>query len=404
MRRIKSFLLIWLLIICNLSKASELKVYFDASQPQISFAVSELESVLNSMGHSVVRLQLSNLQKKPEAFDIVFLKKSDTEKINIIKAAGINTDATILPEGFSLEHIEKNYFSIFAIDDAGLMYGGLELAEQIKTKGLNSVISTLQNPYMKVRGTKFNIPLDVRTPSYSDVSDAGQNNIANMWDFSFWTDYIDAVAKDRYNLISLWNLNPFPSMVKVPEYPEVALNDVQRSTTQWKEIYSMAAADYNAPEILNNVEVVKKITIDQKIDFWRKVMKYGKDRNVQFYIITWNILTYGAEGKHSIVNDFKNETTIDYFRKSVKQMVLTYPDLAGIGISPSDNFVNATPEDKENWVYRAFGLGVLDAVKEDPNRKITFIHRSHALGVTPILSKFKLLIENKNIHFVFSNK
>ena len=37
------------------------------------------------------------------------------------------------------------------------------------------------------------------------------------------------LARDRYNFVSLWNLHPFPSMVKVPEYPDVALNDVWRS-------------------------------------------------------------------------------------------------------------------------------------------------------------------------------
>lgn len=44
-----------------------------------------------------------------------------------------------------------------------------------------------------MRGTKFNIPLDVRTPSYTDVCDAAQNNIIEMWNFDFWKEYIDNV-------------------------------------------------------------------------------------------------------------------------------------------------------------------------------------------------------------------
>ncbi len=405
MTKSKVLPLVLAFFISALSKADIIKVYFDTSKPQVSFAVSELESVLVSQGNSVIQIQLSSLPRKPEATSILFLKKSENEAINKAISLGVKTDAAIQAEGFSLDRSANGIVSVLATDDAGLMYGGLELAEQIKTKGIKSVVPTLQNPYMAVRGTKFNIPLDVRTPSYTDVSDAGQKNIAHMWDYKFWTEYIDAVARSRYNLVSLWNMNPFPSMVKVPEYPEVALNDVQRSTTQWKEVYSMAAANFNEPEILNNVEVVKKMTIDEKIEFWRKVMKYGKERNVKFYIITWNLLTYGAEGKHGIVNDFKNETTIDYFRKSVKQMALTYPDLAGIGISPSDNFSKeATPADKEEWVYRTFGLGLLDAVTENPNRKITFIHRNHAVGVDAMVDKFKRLVDHKNIHFVFSYK
>jgi len=394
-------------IICFLTTASFanniFKIYYN-TLPQVAFGVSELTSVLKNNGYELKEFPLSANDGKSNSESLILVLKSESELLNKLKSQGFKTNIEIKAEGFSLQGSQNYGFVIMATEAAGLMYGALELAEQIKINGITKVSECVQNPYMKVRGTKFNIPLDVRTPSYSCLSDAGQQNIANMWDFEFWTQYIDHVAKDRYNLISLWNLNPFPSMVKVPDYPEVALNDVQRSTTVWKEVYSMAAADYNAPEIINNIEVLKKISIDQKIEFWRKVMKYAKDRNVKFYIITWNILTYGAEGKHGIVNDFKNEITKDYFRKSVKQMILTYPDLAGIGISPSDNFNNATPEDKENWVYETFGQGMLDALAEQPERKITFIHRSHKLGVNPILDKFKLLVDNENINFVFSNK
>ena len=64
--------------------------------------------------------------------------------------------------------------------------------------------------------------------------------------------------------------------MKVPDYPDVALEDVQRSTVEWKEYYSGTGTGFDAPEIINNVEVLKRMTIEQKIDFWRKVMRYGK--------------------------------------------------------------------------------------------------------------------------------
>ena len=67
---------------------------------------------------------------------------------------------------------------IIGRDAAGAMYGGLELAEQIRTRGVEGVVDTDRNPYMPMRGTKFNIPLDLRNPSYSDMSDSAQQNIA----------------------------------------------------------------------------------------------------------------------------------------------------------------------------------------------------------------------------------
>ena len=46
----------------------------------------------------------------------------------------------------------------------------------------------------------------------------------------FWTRFLDEMARHRYNVLSLWSLSPFPSLVKVPEYPNVALADVKRKT------------------------------------------------------------------------------------------------------------------------------------------------------------------------------
>ncbi len=235
---------------------------------------------------------------------------SKTENINIFLAdvenkTWIKSITDVAPpspegleaEGFSIQRTKgKDATTIFVVanDQAGLMYGGLELAEIIKFNGINSIDNITQNPYMKKRGVKMNIPLDVRTPSYTDVSDAAQQNIPEMWSMEFWKEYLDSLASYRFNFVSLWSLHPFPSLVKVPEYPDVALNDVHRSKANFQEYYSTRAIGFDAPEIVNNYEVVKKISIEEKIKFWQEVMQYGKERNIAFYIVTWNIYTCGA--------------------------------------------------------------------------------------------------------------
>ena len=78
-------------------------------------------------------------------------------------------------------------------------------------------------PYIAQRGIKFNIPLDLRTPSYSDSCDAAQANIPEMWSMDFWREFLDDMARHRFNVLSLWSLHPFPRIVKVPEFPDVAL-------------------------------------------------------------------------------------------------------------------------------------------------------------------------------------
>ena len=65
-----------------------------------------------------------------------------------------------------------------------------------------------------------------RQPSHDDRGTAAQTNIPNMWDFQFWEEYLDVLARQRYNVLSLWNKHPFPSLIKLPDYPDVALDDV----------------------------------------------------------------------------------------------------------------------------------------------------------------------------------
>ena len=74
------------------------------------------------------------------------------------------------------------------------------------------------------------MPLDVRTPSFSDDGDSAPPNVEEMWSFDFWRELIDEMAREKYNTLSLWNLHPFPSMVRVPGYEDIALTDVMRGT------------------------------------------------------------------------------------------------------------------------------------------------------------------------------
>jgi hypothetical protein len=387
--------------------ASRISVVSNSDDGMAAFAVGDIQEALSSRGHTV--LETSSLESVPSDSDagIVLALLDDETKVSAFQAAGGILPQGVKPEGFAIrriQHGDRTAYWVLGADPAGVMYGGLELAELISVGDLSAIEDDEQNPYMPKRGTKFNCPLDVRTPSYSDMSDAGQHNIYEMWSWDFWTDYIDHLARFRYNHISLWSLHPFPSMVKVPGYEEVALDDVKRSTIQFDELYSGLGVDLVNDEMLSQTETLYTMTIDEKIDFWRCVMAYAKSRNVEFWIVTWNIFTYGTEGQYGIDDDINNPITRDYFRKTVKQMVLTYPDLAGIGLTPGENMRKHPNELKEEWVFETYGQGVLDAVAEEPDRKIIFIHRQHDTEVEPVLNRFQPLVDHPNIDFIFSFK
>ena len=141
--------------------------------------------------------------------------------------------------------------------------------------------------------------------------------------------------------------------------------------------------DYLTPEMLNNYEVVKKITIDEKIEFWKRVMEYAHNRGIEVYWFTWNIFTYGVQGKYGIDDRQNNDTTIAYFRSAVRQMVLTYPDLDGIGITAGENMEgNKSKYSNEEWLWKTYGKGINDALLKQPGRKVRLIHRFHQTNLS----------------------
>jgi len=383
----------------SVKAADMIRIHAGSENAHTLFALEELTTVLAKRGYTVQRTGIQEA-------DIVLLPVMSAAMLESMVASVGSYSFPLKPEGFSIRKSGAGKCWVVGADAAGVMYGGLDLAEQIAESGMAGIEKTDQNPYMEKRGIKFNIPLDVRTPSYSDMSEAGQRAIADVWDLGFWKEMFDRLARDRYNMISLWSLHPFPSMIKVPGYPDIVLADVKRSTAALAETFSGRATGYDAPDILRNAETVLTMSIDEKIVFWKKVMAYAKGRNIDVYIVTWNIYTYGTEGKYGITDDLANSTTKDYYRKSVKQLFLTYPDLAGIGITTGENMGKGNEgfEAKEDWVFQTYAQGVLDVVKEQPGRRITFIHRQHESAAKYITQTFASLAANKSIEFLYSYK
>jgi hypothetical protein len=308
-------------------------------------------------------------------------------------ALTVGKDGNVAAQSYSIRVRNEGGGRVITVrgaDAAGAMYGGLDIAEAIRTGTLDSLKDSDHKPHIAQRGIKFNIPLDLRTPSYTDCSDAAQANIPVMWEREFWTAFLDAMARHRYNVLSLWSLHPFPSLVKVPEFPEVALNDVWRTRAKLDDTFSFAGNDMVRPTMLANHEVVKRMTIDEKIEFCRWVMQKAADRGIRVYWFTWNVFTFGAEGKHGITNDLENAITKKYFRASVREMVKTYPLLAGMGITAGEGMPHKMDSKiKEVWLWDTYGEGVHDALKDDPKREFGMIHRFHWTAQSDILDAFK---------------
>jgi hypothetical protein len=282
---------------------------------------------------------------------------------------------------------DRRTITVDGADPAGAMYGGLDIAEAIRIGTLDTLPDSDHQPHLALRGIKFNAPLDERTPTYeSNKGDSEFGNVLTMWDLNFWKAHLDDLARFRYNCFSLWNLHPFPSMVRVPGYEDAALADVV--STQGR----------------------LKLSMDEKIAFWREVMRYAKDRNVAFYIVTWNIFVpapddiRAEQGLYGMTPKHDDPRTTEYYRKSVTQLLLTYPDLAGIGLTVGERMPGLTPAQKEQWAVSTFGQGVLAVATGQPARKISLIHRAHQTQPKEVVDMFKAVVSQPNVDFLFSFK
>ena len=370
----------------------QVAAFYNATVPQAAFAAGEIRLAVQARGDRWTSAGLDGLAKARQRTRVV-LASSVEESGRVAKALGLAPLESAAAQSYSLrKRIDASGKTcvVLGADPAGAMYGGLDLAEAIRCEALDAIKDGRHSPYIARRGIKFNIPLDARTPSYSDAGDAAQQNIPEMWSMDFWRELLDAMARYRFNVLTLWNLHPFPSMVKVPEYPDVALADVKRTTVKFDSTYSLCGTDMVRPAHLASLETLRKMTIEEKVRFWREVMQYAHDRGIEVYLFTWNIFVWGADGKYGITPDQSNPTTIDYFRKSVRDTLLTYPLLAGFGITAGENMQNLKGDlSNEKWLWKTYGEGITDVKKLQPHRCVRLIHRFHQTDQTSVLADWK---------------
>ncbi|MCX6930015.1 MAG: DUF1080 domain-containing protein, partial [Verrucomicrobia bacterium] len=362
-------------------------VYYDNAEPCIEFSAQELQKTLSSVGHNPVTLKsITEMPASPEACYVVLAKSNSQPVLQLLESHGGQKPSAMGVEAYALRKTDsggkKGYWAIGG-DRVGAMYGGMDIGEIASAGLIEEVANSDHKPYIAKRGMKFNIPLDKRQPSFDDNGTSGRENFKHVWDLNFWKEYLDTIARQRYNVLSLWNRHPFPTLVKVPGYEDVALDDV----------YDKSG------------ELIKKMTHAEKRMFWQKVMDHAEDRGIEVWWYVWNIHVYGSEDtKYGLTDSPDNATTKDYIRKAVTQLFLTYTNLTGLGMCPGENFgdKNKDHDFKEQWCWDVYGQGILDYKKLNPDRKIGFVHRYWLTDFKYIGNRFSKLSDGYDLEYKYS--
>lgn len=303
--------------------AQSVDIEFDASKPQAKYAAEQLASALSDTGHDVAVLAL------PSDFRIIL----SADDQNLAPEAYVATPAA-------------DVLSINGGDGRGLIYGALSVAEQLRGgTALGDLAPMAEQAALPFRAIKHNLPWDsYRSSSALDL------HYDTVRDVEYWEAFLDMMAENRFNALTLWNLHPFPYMIKAKNFPE-ATPFTDAELAEWRTLY-------------------------------QAIFRMAAERGIDTYLVNWNILVspefaafHGLEGEHHFPNYKGNdgaetsELVKRYTRESVTQLLEEYPDLTGFGFSFGEQMAGMTPRERQEWMDETIIAGMQQA---DRPSKIIF--------------------------------
>ena len=317
--------------------------------------VSSFFVVIGLIGSNTIGFSQTVSLRKPNAlpqteYAVRMVEKTLAEKGYTLKPdqADFLIDLTALPdaskgEAFSIVPSLKKI--TIAGGQSGLIYGCLSLCEDLRNGiPLQNIKASNDQPNLPFRAIKFNLPWD--TYRHSQALDLHYDTCR---DLKFWESFLDMMAQNRFNALSLWNLHPFPFMIRAKNFPE-ACPFTDKELAEWQTLF-------------------------------QGIFRMAKERGIDTYIVNWNIFVSPEFAKaHQVALDnldHKIHATGDtsaiikrYTRESVTQVLQEYPDLSGIGFTHGEGMGKMTPVQRQDWFTETILEGMRLA-----NRKVKLIHR-----------------------------
>ncbi len=257
----------------------------------------------------------------------------------------VRHDASLGPDGYALAQ-EGNRLLVSGGDERGAMYGLLEVAEQLRRgTPLARIRPQTTRARFSFRTIKFNLPFSAyrTSPTLEQHSDVCR-------DLKFWEAFLDMMAANRFNTLTLWSLHPFQFFVVPKSFPE--------------------AQTYSAAEMA-----------EWRI-LWTRLFALAKERGIETYLINWNTFVSPELARAHHLGDYhstllhigegsKDKIIEAYTRECVQQTIDEYPDLSGLGITLGERMGGQTPDERRQWLDDAFFAGIAAA-----QRPVKFIYRA----------------------------
>lgn len=297
---------------------------------RIEFSIKTLSEKLSKSGYTV------KLSGKPHKKDIIYYiaDLSAKESLSFLVKKGFQLPDSIKKEGYFIQTL-KNITLVLGADGNGAIYGGIEIAERTKEKGLlYQPLKVSDAPEMVLRGTA----IGMQKPTYLPGRHVYEypytpENFPWFYDKNHWIDYLDMLVENRMNSVYLWNGHPFASLVRLKDYPY--------------------AVEVDEATFLKNEEMFRFIT--QEAD------KRGIYVIQMFYNI---ILSKPLADKFGIETQDRNRPITplasDYTRKSIAAFIEKYPN---VGLLVCLGEAMDTYADDVEWFTKTIIPGVKDGLK-----------------------------------------
>lgn len=263
------------------------------------------------------------------------------------------------PESFGIIP-NKTTISIVGGDSRGLIYGSLALCENIRNGvALDKIKATEEKPRYPYRNIKFDLPYDTYRHSYA--LDLHQETCK---DIKYWESFLDMMAENRFNILSLWNLHPYVYMIRAKNFPEASpFSDSEMK--EWQTLF-------------------------------HGILRLAKEREIETYLVPFNIFVSPEFSKahnvamdnlehHFFVRGDTSEIIKRYTRESVAQVLQEYPELRGFGLTLGEGMAGMTPQEREDWMKETIIEGMrLSGRKCKLIHRIPFSSNVGSLGPTSI--------------------
>lgn len=342
-------------------------LYYDLRIPSIAFGMNQVKKALGS----------GYLEKPLESYDYSL----DTQAVVVRISHGAiefepqcNPVNELRPEGFEIIRTKQVIF-INAYDTTGAMYGLLDIAETILNEGIESVVDKVANPFHTIRGIKHNLPYEPY-----DMGEPFSENFETMMDISYWKEYLEMLALNRYNTLSLWAENPFPMMFRLEKYPNTSPfsdSELEKYTKCFHFIFEYAwKLGISTYLITWNVRLTPQIAqgLGLPKDLGDMTDRYDAIRNSRV----------GIPHKADTLDSCRCHLDIvkDYMKECIKTVCLSYKYLTGIGTSSSEE-MSGTAIERVRWIKETYQEGI-----KESGRKIPFIFRTNATATSSIVENF----------------